>query len=261
MIKHGTRPLEVDRRDYSFHHSFGSAGLDVSTLPQQFLLDAGLTMPDQEEQNSQFTPPVPALPFGCTDYGGSEICIDQDQKLFNPMDLENVDHANSLGGVDMRVALASAVKVYGRKAYFNVSPAGGLDWFDTVRAAIWINQPERRSCVIGSIWYPQWESMTESSGMLVYPSELQLTGPWHCYKIDGWVTIGGYLYLRVKSWQGKDFGDKGWAYMSRPVFNAIMSVNGACAFTISEVQPPKIVDFTFISQFVNWITGLFNAQA
>lgn len=270
MMKNGARPLTPDKRDYSFHHSFGSVGFDTATLPDSFLVDPGFTMPDQDALNTMFIPNVPPMPEGCTDYGTSEVCIDQDGRLYNPQGTENLTHANASGGGDIRASLMTAVNtgvedaagIMGNKraALFSVKPAGALDWFDAMRTAVWINQQEKRSCSVGSIWYPDWEESVGANGVLPMPQQIVLNGPWHNYKIDGWVTFNGIPYLRVKSWQGPSYGDHGWAYMSREVCNVIMSMPGACAFTVSMIAPPRIVDFTFVSQFVAWFLGLFNSQ-
>lgn len=224
MIRHGTRPVKRDIRDYSRERTFGS----VSIFPDDFTVDAGLTMPDQEQPDLQFTPPLPPLPYGCTDYTSSELCTDEDKKLYNPIDLENVTHANANKGCDMRVSLSAALTVYNRAAYFNVGSAP--DAFDGIRSAIYASQS---SISIGTPWFIEWA--TPQKGII--PSVFVQTGlePWHNWKVSGWKTINGIVYLCGKTWQGMNYGDQGWAYFPRETVNAVMALEGTAAYTIESL--------------------------
>src|ERR1700734_823105 len=224
MIRHGTTPTKRDIRDYSRERTFGT----VSVFPDNFNVDAGLTMPNQELPDLQFTPPVPSLPYGCTDYTQSELCIDQDKKLYNPIDLDNVTHANADHGCDMRVSLVAALTVYNRAAYFNVGASP--DAFDGIRSAIYASQS---AVSIGTPWFTEWFNTQQG----IIPTIFVVTGlePWHNWKISGWKTINGVSYLCGKTWQGTNYGDQGWAYFSRETINAVMALAGTAAYTLEPV--------------------------
>jgi hypothetical protein len=262
-MKSGLLPIKRDSRDFNFHWSFPGTHTQrfgTATLPQVFLVDAGLWQPDQNLPQA-FTgiPDVPAIPEGCTDYEQTNLCVDEDKVLYDPMLIEAITHANANGGGDIRASLSAAIKVFGKKAYYIVTPAGVLDWFDAVRTAVWINQDEYRSVSVGSPWYEEWENIYPTS-ILSMPLNLADNITFHNWGVDGWTTIDGILYLRVKSWQGNVYGDKGFAYISREVFNAVMSQPGCAAFTISDTAPPKVVAMGFVNVFVQWFLTLLSIK-
>lgn len=242
-MQHGVQPVRPDSRDYDFHKTFAAKVGSLGIFPDSFSTDAGLTMPDQEYQNDQFTPPVPPLPNGCTDYCSSELCIDEDKKLYNPIDIENVTHANAEGGCDVRVSLAAALSVYRREAYFNIAQANGADFFDSFRAAIYAAS---RSISLVTPWYKEWQQNGPSSGLLLQPTNtLAVTTPdgalpWHNHKLCGWETINGEPVLTDKSWQGNIIGNKGFLYLNRSTINAVMELSGTGAFTLAPTQGATI---------------------
>lgn len=239
MIKSGLKPNKIDHRDWDFHKSFGTI-LGKTSFPANFTTDAGLTMPNQELPNIQFTPTIPALPFGCTSYVVSELAIDlgNPPSLVNPMLIENVTRANASRGYDLRKALLVGVKLGLFAGIFNVK-AYGQDMFDACTDAQLSGGTEKRSVAIGSEWLPPFETIT-SDGILPMPNNFgdpNLT--WHAWKLCGRVLIGDQEYQRAKSWQGQFYGDQGYCYFSRPLFNQLMSVPGSVAFTATRgVLPP-----------------------
>lgn len=258
-MKSGLKRIYPSRKDFDHHKSFGTLGLPTG-LPTTFDVDAGLWVPNQlVPMNYPGIPPVPALFEGCTDYAQTDLCMDEDGLQYSPMALELLTHANANGGADIRVSLKAAITVFGRSAYFNIRPSYPLDFFDAVRLAMYAAQPEKRAVSVGSIWYPQWE-VIGSDGILPMPPELHLNGPWHNWVVCGWTTINGVLYLKGKSWQGEAYGDHGFHYISREVFNSIMSVYGTGAFTISKTTPGQIftVDMTVLQSIVAFIRQLFH---
>lgn len=258
LMKGGTRKTQPDHRDYDVK-SFGST-LSPHQLPDEFLLDPSIWMPNQEiTQAITGIPTIPALPYGCTDYTQTDLCMDEDGSQLDPMLLENITHANARGGTDIRTALDAAKKVFGRTAYFTIKPSGIIDSFDAARLAMYSGQPEKRAVSVGSIWYPQWEVSTTVDGILVMPPELRLDGPWHNWAVCGWVTKNGVQYLKGKSWQGIYFGDNGYHYISRDVFNSIMSMPGTAMFTLSKTAPGQIVtvDLSWVETIVSYILMLY----
>lgn len=273
MIKHGINPIRKDHRDYDHHKTFGTAGFDVTTLPTDLNMDAGISMPNQNLPYPEFN--IPALPMGCTGYTQSELGQDEDGQLYNPrftydVTLKDEGIAGETQGCNIRDSLASTIQLgfqdaqgavgNCRVAYFNIIAASPLDWFDAIRVAIFSTQQEKRSVSIGTPWYAEWESPT--NGILPSPANIQnIAGlPWHNYKIAGWKTINGVPYLLVKSWQGAEYGDAGWAYMPRSVINSVMAVKGTGAFTLSRLAgvSPQPVDLGIVATLVSFIRNLLN---
>lgn len=244
MIKDGLKPIRKDERDYSFHRTFGA----VVSFADEYNVDAGLTMPNQDEENAQFSPPIPPYPYGCTDYAQTELCIDEDKVLYRPDFTESIVQANADGGADIRVSLASLCQdgaqregesadlavTHRRGAYFNVEPSG--DFFDGIRSAILQNG---RSVSIGTPWFNEWR--ITQIGIIADIFTLTGSEPWHNWKICGWKTFNGVPYLIGKTWQGKQYGDNGVAYFSRETINKVMAIPGTAAFTVAQANPQDIL--------------------
>lgn len=244
MIQSGTRPTKRDGRDYSFHKTFGS----VTQFPDNYSVDANLTMPDQNADG---------YPNGCTGYTQADNATDEDKILYKPaftyIKTLLIENAPMGSGCDIRDSLKST-KVFGLQAqnettdkeaeqhirgqYFNVEKT--TDYFDGIRSAIWLNTKDH-GVSLGTPWYPEFE-FTKTDGVMPTPNwsrdSNQLS--WHNYSIKGWKTINGVTYLIVKSWQGKNFGDQGFSYLSREVVNKLLSIQGSAAFTISKAKPEDI---------------------
>lgn len=238
----GTRPLKIDHRDYDLHRTFGVAQTPI--FPNELMIDAGLWMPNQNQPESEFG--NPPLPYGCTEYTQSDLCADQDGILYNPMYLENIVHANTNGGADMREVLKVVVNqgtqkkdgtITKRTGFFNIKAYAPLDYFDAIRYAMLSGGQERRSVSWGTPWYPIWEQTAMQMNPIM-PAMLSYdpTGcGWHNSKFAGWKTINGVTYLVNKSWQGTNCGENGWLYFSREVVNAVMQVPGTAAFTVTSM--------------------------
>lgn len=256
-IKNGLKPIKIDHRDYSFHKTFGAVVNPVA-MDAEYDCDAGITMPDQNADG---------LPYGCTGYTQTELCQDEDVIQFSPSytytktRLMEGTYPQEVG-CDIRDSLQSTID-YGvlpstlpsvpdsvsiddiagnnrRGQYFNVQPLA--TWYDGIRSALWLNRSEKRSISIGTPWYPDWEP-APGSGILPMPIELdpdKAGASWHNWKVCGWVVIGGYTYLKAKSWQGKGYGSNGWAYFSEDVINQVMAQKGCAAFTLSKAQPADV---------------------
>lgn len=243
MVRTGTGPTRISKKDYDFHKSFGTIGA-VPVFPVEYFTDAGLWVPDQNTGDTMYN--LPPLPYGCTDYTQADLANDESGALsHDPMMLENITNANRNGGADIRKSLLAAVKVGWFTGFFNIQPRQ-LDFFDSIRYAMISGIPEKRSVSIGTPWCPEFEGVglgngkLTPSGIISMPESLSTVGvPWHNWKICGWKVIGDQTYLIGKSWQGVKYGDKGYAYFSRPLVNSLMSVPGAVAFTATKgVLPP-----------------------
>lgn len=258
-MKNGLLPTPYDSRDYDFHKTFGAAV--APDFPESYNADAGLWMPNQNFGSDLFDPAVPPMPFGCTNYSQADLCADDDQELKNPVRLEEITHANAKGGIDMRTSLNAAKKVFGRTAYFNIRPTYPLDFFDAVRLAMWSTKDEGRTVSAGTPFYPEWGNPIPDGRLAIPASFDTIQVPWHNWKIAGWKTIHGKPHLLCKMWTGPTYGDNGWAYMSRELFNAVMTVNGTAAYTMTKIGDADVqkVDFelvSFIVSLVRWAFGL-----
>lgn len=258
-MKNGTKPTLISHKDYDFIKSFGA--VSAPNFPTEYNTDAGITMPNQNAQNDQFTPPVPAMFWGCTDYTQSELSTDLDSVLKNPYDLEKVTGANAKGGYDIRTSLLYARNLGWISGFFNVQPHQ-LDMFDTLRLSMISGIPEKRSITIGIPWFPIFEGIglgngeMKSDGIMPTPKDWDTShASWHNAKISGWKIIGDQPYLAVKSWQGPNYGDKGWCYMSRTLCNGVFSIPGTVAFTSTkgELPPISTISVTLWQWFIsNW---------
>ncbi len=256
-MKSGLRPTRNDHRDFDLLKSHSLTGVAAPTFPPEYSTENGLWTPDQAAFEPVFG--NPALPYGCTDYTQVDLCADEDELLRDPMILEDITHANANGGGQIRDALAAAQKAFGWGPYFNVKPHQ-LDYFDTVRLAMLSGVPEKRSVSVGTPWFVDF-SRTGSDGILPTPKDWSLIyATWHNHKICGWKQIDGSPYLITKSWQGKQFGDQGFAYISRALFNSLMAIDGTAAFTITRpVSAPndiQTIDWTYVGRLLDFIKSL-----
>lgn len=240
MVKSGTRPTRKSRKDYS-HRSFGA--LQVP-FPTEYNTDAGFPIPNQNAEG---------LLYGCTDETQAELSNDLVQmQSYTPWQLEAVTHANQLGGYDVRQSLLAARKLGWISGFFNIE-AIGQDMFDAVRTAMVSGATEKRSVTVGSKWFPEFEQVGVT-GLLPMPDFKGKNFTWHNWKICGWKTINGQVYLVGQSWQGDKYGDKGFHYLSRPLFNQLMAVPGSVAFTATKgVLPPiTTIDLPWLEWLISY---------
>ncbi len=257
-MQNGARPTRIKHTDYDFikSHNFGAIG--VPQFQNEFLADAGLWMPNQDIPQS-FAPTgqpsfsVPALPFGCTDYTNASIVIDLTKTLHNPLDLENITHANANRGCDIRVSLDAAKSIGWFKQYFNLIAKGSLDYFDTFRVAqvMGVDVGENRSVTWGTPWFPSWEKTAqEGVAIMPMPTDDEIKNaynlPWHDSKLDGWTTRNGVLVYRDESLQGTTVGENGYIFFPREVINRVMGIKGTVAFTATNVpvDAPQTIDIS-----------------
>lgn len=251
MIYHGVLPVVKDHRDRSYPRTFGS----VRSFPTNFCTDAGLTMPDQNADG---------YPNGCTGYTQSELCTDEDKKVYDPA--YTYEKALFIMGgkngdpVDMRSSLKSTI-IYGvklkgddtdnpythrRGAYYNVTDETELDTFDDIRSALLTNN---YSVSIATPWYLEWDEQAKNNGIVSMGSQIT---SWHNWKVCGWKTLeNGVPYLIGKTWQGDKVGDKGWMYFPREVINAVMQIRGTGAFTLAPASPSNLQNIK--TTFLEWI--------
>jgi len=250
ISKNGTGPSKLDPRDYSFHKTFAHYGAasPVNLPLDEYNFDSGLDMPDQNADG---------FPNGCTGYTQSNIAEDEDKASYDPSytylhtcvmeghdytqgcDIRTSAKCGQVNGMQVKgdTDLNNATK-HRRGAYFSVDQAYQRDWFDSFRIALRNGKPI--SC--GTPWFPEWERMG-TDGIL--PDFTYDGNPndvaWHNFAIKGETTINGLPYLRIKSWQGSNYGQNGWCFMSRDVFNKAFDINGTIALVQAEALPQDTV--------------------
>lgn len=243
-LQSGLRKILPDKRDYDFLPNFGATRFDTYELPKNFSVYDGRIIPHQMRQDDRFDPPIRPLPLGCTGETATFDAGIQDGKLYRPdFTYDNTDPKRSDQGRDMRTVLKHLIDtglmdekgVIGNKrvAYFNVYGSGKIDDFDAARIAIWINQDELRSVWVGSRWY--WDD-TNSNGIVKKATFKLSEGTLHAYLITGWRTIDREPYLEAIPWLGGGFGRGGICYISREIYNGLMTQPYTAAFTISKIK-------------------------
>lgn len=260
MIRNGSKPLAVDHRDFDLHKSFGNVGMQTPEFLAEYMTDAGLWTPDQNASEPIFN--NPPLEYGCVEYCSGDVSADEDLTLKNPMQMEELLHYNAKGGGDVRAGLECArTKLGWNKNYYAIKAFAPLDYFDAIRLAMSSGIPEKRSVSLGTPWWPTFEKVG-TDGILNIPVSFKSTTiatlPWHNHKICGWKTINGSPYLISKSWQGPNYGDKGFVYFSRSLINSIMAIEGTCAFTVTQAKPLAIK--TIDISTLRWLLSLIGYQ-
>lgn len=250
-MKHGVKPIQRDTRNYSFHRNFG--GVAPVVLPEQFSVDLGLTMPNQNADG---------LPEACTAYTQLELCSDQDGKVYDTykdLYIKTLQLENELFGQPCSLidSFKMAILYYNRGAYYQVE-SSKMDWFDSIRSVIYTNfQSNNIKCAvsIGTPWYPSW-SQVNSTGIVptIFTGDVSQL-PWHNFAIKGWRTIDNQVYLLGKIWQGKNVGDGGWYYFPRSVINSVMKTKGTGAFTLAPRLSTNIktVKITILESILNFL--------
>lgn len=243
-MKSGSKPVtRYPKRN--FHDYFGGI-----VAIADFNVDKRIWNPDQEEDGA---------PTECTGYGVADIGIDMDGVLYTPdrqyaaaQFMEGV--VPNTGGADPLLAMEAAVALgfelqskaqYTAKQYGELMCANFANWptygiapkirvynalgysdpFTSVLSAIYQNQ---FPVGIGSQWFPEWLS---PNSILQAPNFNQPSAPWHFYTAKGQKTIGAEQYMIIKPWIGPTWGDSGFGYMSREIFNQLMTQAGTTALT------------------------------
>ena len=270
-MKSGCKPLKKSHKDYSLFKTKRVYMGVVPAFAENYSVSSPLWIPDQETGSTLFTPPFLPMPYGCTDVANNQLCINEDGVLYNPSYTESFTHANANGGGDVRTALQTIIDhgvqdkdgniVTGKHpAYFNIQASGAIDWFDAIRLAMISTSTEKRGVSVGSPYWLQFGAVGPN-GILPSPDYDLHFASWHDYVIEGWKTINGECYLVCQMLQGENYGDHGLVYMSRPIFNATMAVQGTCAFTISRLLPGEqiqTVDMNIINWIVSYVRSLFH---
>lgn len=294
MIRNGARPTERDPRDYSMHRTFGT--VSPIDIPVEYNIDAGLTMPDQNAEGN----PYECTGYTTCDLGtdqdgviyspeytymktlymqglppttrGSDIRPSlKSASIYGLLPKENVPEILAGKGEDFTADQsvwpasldAIAGKLEHRKgAYFNVYLDGGVrDWFHAFQSAMWINRADKRGISVGIPWL--WLSAPQGflTEDFVYNGNPNSVG-WHNIAIKGWTAIGGVSYLIGKPWCGKNYGDKGFVYISRGCINKVMEIGGSAAFTLADAAEKdiKTIQLGMLAQILFYLARLLKIR-
>lgn len=240
-LKSGVLPNEYDLRDHSQEQTFGAvAPLEI---PLEYNADLALDFPDQNADG---------YPNGCSGYTQTETGQDEYGIPFHhphlyektieyfgyppgsPVKIRDSLKASSIFGLKPRKGDVDPTN-FRRGKYFDVDKVG--DYFDGARSALWTHRLFNRTISAGGPW--QW-TKTLGDGMMRFFDKTATGGVWHNFKICGWKTIKGKPYLIIKAWLGPEWGDKGYGYMSREIFNKLMSVSGTFMYIQANAKPEDI---------------------
>lgn len=242
-IRNGTKPAPLDRRDYSWHRSFGT--IPAPLPPMSYTLDSGLTNRDQNADG---------LPYGCTGETQADIATDEDKIIYKPEYTYErtcfMEGHDTNQGCDIRTSIKST-QIYGlqadtettemeafnhrRGAYYNIYCDGGMDWFDSFRTVL-----RQGKCIsVGSPWLPMWENIG-SQGIIPAIFVLNGSETWHNYKLCGEKVFNGVPYIQAKSWQGRNYAANGFCYFPREIINQVMEVRGSIAFCFDKYNPQDV---------------------
>lgn len=263
----GALKLRPDRRDYSFLHTFAGS---TEGLPDTFSIYDGRPIPDQRTFDRRFNPAVRPLPMGCTGETQTMIAGLEDGALYDPADFYDATPPGTDGiGRDVRDSLKTAVKRgfkradgtvgYKRAAYFNVYGSGKIDDTDAVRIALWLNQAEKRGVSVVSWWYPTF--YPDQFGSVQLPSFNTKEATLHNYLITGWRTRNGVEELECVPWLGSDYGRGGLVYISRPIFNGLLSQPWSGCFSLTKDDGTTPVPIGWIAiwdHLYYYLRNLFN---
>lgn len=270
-MNYGAKPTPLSHKDYDFIRTMGAP---ISPkFPPEYNTDANVWMPNQNEPQSVLGG-IPALPYGCTEYITADLDNDLSGKLqSNPNDLEKIHHASSNGGADVRTILMGATapsrshpeRLGWLGNIFNVRAQGALDWFDAIRYAMLQGGFEKRSVSWGTPWFPSWEAAClDGIYVMPMPTEQEFKNArtsigWHNSKIAGWELVDGKPMLRNKSLQGTAIGKNGWIVFPREVVNAVMTIEGTCAYTASNYDGDiKRVSLPVVQMILSYLRNLIN---
>lgn len=264
-LKSGVQPNPYDLRDYSNERTFGS--ITPRDLPIEYNADLALTFPDQNADG---------LPNGCTGYTQSETGQDENGEKFDPRFTYEktlfIENAPAGAPVQMRDSFKST-KIFGlsrtqnptsvlkRGAYFDVDKVG--DYFDGARSALWQNQLNKRTLSCATPW--PWGDRIAHTGMMQDIDPKNAPPVWHNYKICGWKDINHVPYLIIKAWCGSAWGDHGYGYMSREIFNKMLAISGTALYVQrnpdgADVQTVKLDILELILSLYQRLLALVNSQ-
>jgi len=257
MIRHGVHPVTLDKRDYSYHRSFGTKRKALF-FPDSLMLDLGLTVQDQVADG---------FPNGCTGYAQANAAGNADGVVYSgpytyaktcfmewhdttkPCFIRNSFQSTEIYGLLREGQTDQEAESNRRGPYFNVYDDSNMDWFDSLRSAML----QQKICIsVITPWFGEWESTNAGivTKFFMYDGVPEHY-PWHNWNVVGYKMINNEPYLIGKSWQGKSYGDGGFHYLDRETTNKVMAIYGSAAFIQPKAKPGDVVAIKItIMQFV-----------
>lgn len=274
-MKYSLKPKKYTVLDkhFEFHRVFGS--ISPLALPDEYNADNGITMPDQNADGAY----IECADYTVSDIFFDETGKDASPDYNYMKALIVGGFTPDAGGTDLKSAFAAPCK-YGfllkkdapitalsmgqnyiaeeknwpndidEKSAGNKEPGyfgigGKYDFFDNCRSALWLARDKNRTVGMGITWYQEFEQVGPDG---ILPETGLTNGGGHAVKIAQWTkhnTKGelirnGEIFLGLKSWQGKNIGDNGWVYSSRPLTNKLMAEWGADAQIFCDTVPGTI---------------------
>lgn len=273
--KTGLAPTKRDSRDkhFGFHRVFGS--VSVADLPSEYDADAGLTIPNQNGDNAY----TECTAYAVADIAGNQDHTIYSPDYIYMKTLAMLNLPPTTQGVDGRtpfkvactfgllrqedapftcaekgqefvanqgnwpISLDEKAKVNLKPGYFPITGMG--DFFDNVRSAMWIGRDEQRTVGMAIDWKVEFE-LIGLDGIL--PENAMQSAGGHMVDIVGWSmknTRGEWIrngeqFLKIKSWQGDQYADKGFCYMSRPLVNKLMAPWGTYAAALKDIDATSL---------------------
>ena len=216
QIGGGLKPLPPDNRDFKFGNIFGAVPL--KELPDSFVYPV-IKIEDQKNtdtcpaqastsvrEDQEMVDLEPLFSFamakkleGSIDGWGTDLrtislthttygALEKKYSLYD-IDTPRSTFANWLNWTKSQ---SEKAKEHLAKSFAFITPYAGMDLFDSIRMAIWTGRDKRQTVMTGALWREAW---TYSTGILEPSSNINATP--HAFKINGWKTINGKVYLLV----------------------------------------------------------------
>lgn len=252
------RPIKYkDHRTYDFHRTFGTAPL----ILEPFNFDTFKLTPDQRKDG---------LPEACTAYTHNDIASNEDRIIYDDYDFTYRNTLRMMGAeygepCDILKAL-KATTVYGVKSK-QMTPADALlhrrgpyfivkalsDKFEGLVSAMKVKQ----GCLsLATPWFPSFE-LPRADGTVPSPGDWSnlLGATWHDWEACGLELINGEPHIIAKSWQGSQYGKRGYIYFSRDQINHLLSIKGAGAFGQKHAEPGdiQVVEMTILETIISYL--------
>lgn len=232
MISSGILRNRYDLRDFSFERTLGS--VSPAELPAEYNADRTGEFPDQNADG---------YPNGCTGYTQNDLGQNELDNKFDPayvykntLTLANLpphspcqvrDSLRAVQHWGLQPRDGGNALDYKRGKYFDVDKVEG-SYFEGVRSALWLNRLDHRTVSVGSPWF--WGTILPTGGIFPVPKKYKWVSG-HNWEAVGWKTIDGKPYLICKAWAGPNWGDRGYGYMSKEIFDKLMNVSGSSLYT------------------------------
>lgn len=262
----GLKPLPYDKRDLSFHRTFGAVPL--TGVPDFYVLPS--TILDQNGFNA------------CTGFSAAadvetETGVQQNPFYYYAKEAV-IAKGISLDGYDMRtkmkvrskfgsLPLANTPAALKTEKDFSIlaNPAnwplaldtiaaknltgsyysigGPYDIFDSIRSAMWLQKDLKRCADLGIMWMNEWD--TAHKGIIldgaVTPAgghDIKCGGWTDRYISDGIMFLDGKLRLAIQNSWSTGAGDQGWFYFTREQVNKYLVPSDFGAFIWVNALPP-----------------------